>query len=174
MFGSLGISSIKINISQFISQLNFIIYSKLTHLYALGMKFARNPSGCRPKLTGRTCLQACPFWRACLIGGNIMKSSTKDKIKGAKEDIMNRILAVLIMFCIFSSPALCIADDFGPQNLRCNATMISVGASTAEVLSSCGSPISKSIARSSSETWTYNFGPNDFIYLLTFESQKLT
>ena len=86
---------------------------------------------------------------------------------------MNRILAVLIMFCIFSSPTLCIADDYGPQTLRCNSMMISVGAMKAEVLASCGNPMSRSASFGSPETWTYNFGPNDFVYSLSFESQKL-
>ena len=41
--------------------------------------------------TGRTCFTACPFWRVYLIGGNTMKSSTKDKMKGLTEKIKGNV-----------------------------------------------------------------------------------
>ena len=86
---------------------------------------------------------------------------------------MKRLLAILVMFYIFSSPVLCIADDFGLKDLRCDSGLISIGASKAEVLSSCGKPSAKSTSPNSVETWTYNFGPANYTYFLKFEGEQL-
>jgi uncharacterized protein YjbJ (UPF0337 family) len=37
------------------------------------------------------CSRVCPFWRVYLLGGNVMKSSTKDEIKGEKDKIKGNI-----------------------------------------------------------------------------------
>lgn len=87
---------------------------------------------------------------------------------------MKRLLAGLLMLCIFSSPLSCLADDYGPESLQCNLGTISIGAIKPEVLSSCGTPTAKSLGPNLTETWTYNFGPTDFIYSLSFEGEQLT
>jgi uncharacterized protein YjbJ (UPF0337 family) len=65
-----------------------------------GMEFAYNVSTRHdPNVTcisfepkkGRTWFPACPFWQVYFLGGNIMKSSTKDKIKGLADKIKGNV-----------------------------------------------------------------------------------
>jgi hypothetical protein len=74
---------------------------------------------------------------------------------------------------ILCGAALCMADDFGSESLRCDGGSISIGCPKAEVLSSCGTPTSKSVLPDSSENWMYNMGPTDYIYTLNFVGEQL-
>lgn len=81
------------------------------------------------------------------------------------------LIAALVLCC----PLLCIADDFGLQDLRCDGGLISVGAGKNEVLQSCGKPtLRQEPSLGLPEIWTYNFGPTDFVYSLSFEEGVLS
>lgn len=80
---------------------------------------------------------------------------------------MNTFLGIFILFISISFPFFCTADDFGPQDLRCEENLISVGAGKQEVLASCGKPASQEPGVP--EIWMYNFGPTDFVYTLIFD-----
>lgn len=81
--------------------------------------------------------------------------------------------------------------------LRCGSNLISDGASTSDALMKCGEPMDKQIRQESTSTrnrvrqgretssttqtvtvqveeWTYNFGPNRFMQVVTFTDGKLT
>lgn len=87
--------------------------------------------------------------------------------------------------------------------LRCGSSLVSDGASTTDTLMKCGEPMDKQIRQESTSTrnrarqrgqrgqrgedssttqtvtvqveeWTYNFGPNRFMQVVTFTDGKLT
>jgi hypothetical protein len=76
--------------------------------------------------------------------------------------------------------------------MRCHNQLIETGDSKAKVLQYCGKPSSKNklhhrknsknyfdrksrkYHRRAEEKWIYNFGPQDFIYVITFEKGKVS
>ncbi len=76
------------------------------------------------------------------------------------------------------------ADD-SLQSLRCDSKLVQVGDNKMEVLSKCGEPDLRDNAMRNvylgggaygvqyEEQWTYNFGPNDFLYTLSFDGSRL-
>jgi hypothetical protein len=80
------------------------------------------------------------------------------------------------------------------DSMRCGSKLVQIGDTKVDILAKCGEPtlrgkiernttVKKSRARSAStvedrsrvdEQWTYNFGPQDFLYTLTFEGVELT
>jgi hypothetical protein len=90
-----------------------------------------------------------------------------------EEKIMKKLtISLMSITIILCGVALCIADDYGLESIRCGSEMISIGALKSEVLSSCGTPTSKSLL-SDSENWIYNFGPTDYVYTLNFYGEQL-
>jgi len=79
------------------------------------------------------------------------------------------------------------------ESLRCGSNLVQIGDTKVEVLSRCGEPaLREKIRRGASarkgkaksgstaeeryredEQWTYNLGPRDFHYTLTFEGMEL-
>jgi hypothetical protein len=78
---------------------------------------------------------------------------------------------------MLATPALARADDA----LRCGQRLVSVGATTAEVLDKCGEPqdrdeLSETGRKGRVRTvslWTYRLGPKDFVRTLVFEGGYL-
>lgn len=68
------------------------------------------------------------------------------------------------------------------NSMRCNKGIVSVGDSQAAVMGKCGSPAAvnqhanieretrRTTAINNLETWTYNFGPNAFMYQLNMKN----
>lgn len=97
---------------------------------------------------------------------------------------MKKKTAVLLLgflFGIFLLAPSCKAVDY-MNSLRCaNSQLVMLGDSKLDVVSKCGDPAMKeSVGKQYGlsggvyesrvqEEWTYNFGPNDFLYVLTFE-----
>jgi len=55
--------------------------------------------------------------------------------------------------------------------------MVSLGTAKLNVIKGCGDPDRKTVNEGryvTTESWTYNLGPGNFVYLLTFESDRLT
>lgn len=79
------------------------------------------------------------------------------------------------------------------DSMRCGSKLVLTGDSKVDILSKCGEPaLREKITRSTSvkkskskrgsnveehsredDQWTYNFGPQDFLYTLTFEGSEL-
>ncbi len=76
------------------------------------------------------------------------------------------------------------------DSMRCGSKLVQLGDTKIDVLASCGEPAMRDkIERSTTggrtkkgpvegrstvdEQWTYNFGPQDFVYTLTFEGVEL-
>ncbi len=68
------------------------------------------------------------------------------------------------------------------KTMRCGISLVQTGESQLQVLDQCGQPDSKTAYPSygrhgemdpSVETWTYNFGPTDFVYRLVFTEGRL-
>jgi hypothetical protein len=90
-----------------------------------------------------------------------------------------RALVAIALLCLTLRPAR--ADD----GLRCGSNLVSVGASSGEVLAKCGPPTA---TRQEERTWwvhghcihividywTYDTGPNDFVRTLSFRDGALT
>jgi hypothetical protein len=70
--------------------------------------------------------------------------------------------------------------------LRCGTKLVSDGAAKVEVLAKCGDPFSMTERRETRllagqqrwievvvETWIYNFGPQQFMQVVTFENGRL-
>lgn len=84
------------------------------------------------------------------------------------------ILSLLLIFSTTTAYAL-----------RCGNDIVQTGDSQAKVLKLCDKPVMKnkvkkdlkfgnnSASISTVTQWTYNFGPNDFLYILSFENGKL-
>lgn len=83
-------------------------------------------------------------------------------------------VVVTMLLCLL--PCLADADDF-----QCKNGIVSEGATRDEVLSKCGEPATKERFRVDGrrghfkmiDEWTYNPGPNGFIYYLRFEVGSL-
>jgi hypothetical protein len=78
-----------------------------------------------------------------------------------------------IILCI--SPTCSFADAV--DSFRCNSKLVQIGDSKLHVANSCGDPDGKDSNRGrwgDIDEWTYNRGPRDFIYVLTFKSNQLT
>jgi len=81
---------------------------------------------------------------------------------------------VAILLCLL--PCVSYADDY-----QCKNGIVSEGATKEEVLSKCGEPAKKDRFRVDGrhghfkmvDEWTYNPGPNGFIYYLRFEVGSL-
>lgn len=85
-----------------------------------------------------------------------------------------------IVLALIFVPNVCFAlGEF--DSMRCNNGIVSVGNSKYEVLQKCGEPTRKeTVYRTvnyygrpktrSLQEWTYDFGPNEFVYLLHFDS----
>lgn len=77
------------------------------------------------------------------------------------------------LFCLLMAQALlCFvlhgfasADE---DSIRCSSALVQIGDSKMEVMNKCGDPDIKD-----HERWTYDMGEGNFIYLLTFTSDKL-
>ena len=101
------------------------------------------------------------------------------------RSLMMTLALSLLSFPTFSHAA----------SLRCSTNLVSDGASKAEVLMKCGEPLSKesrtettevkhqdrasgtsvkTTTQKNIEEWTYNFGPNRFMQVVTFENGVLT
>lgn len=84
---------------------------------------------------------------------------------------------------VFILALLCSVAAFG---LRCGNDLVMLGDSAARIEQICGVPTSKvplfeekrivnnrEVTISQEEKWTYNFGPQDFLYVLRFVNDKL-
>lgn len=77
------------------------------------------------------------------------------------------LVAILTWFCM---PAYA---------LRCGTQLIEIGDTEQQVMHVCGKPTlqskdkRKGVRRSHQQMWTYNFGPEDFLYVLTFQKGQL-
>jgi ribosomal protein L32 len=63
------------------------------------------------------------------------------------------------------------------DTLRCRNSLVSKGDSKYEVIEKCGEPARKehityygTYSGKTVEQWTYDFGPQEFVYLVRFES----
>ncbi|MDC0708881.1 DUF2845 domain-containing protein [Stigmatella sp. ncwal1] len=99
-----------------------------------------------------------------------------------------RSLWMVLPLALFSLPTLGHA-----ASLRCGANLVSDGASRNEVLAKCGEPADKAVRNVAQETkkqtgenesskeivyktfedWTYNFGTQRLMQVVTFEDGKL-
>lgn len=90
--------------------------------------------------------------------------------------------ALLVFMGIFV-PSMCFAIG-ETDSYQCSSGIVSIGDSQHEVVQKCGNParkghVYKSIVRygkarnRSVEEWTYNPGPNGFVYLVSFEGGKV-
>ena len=75
--------------------------------------------------------------------------------------------------CLFVAPATAGADSFS-----CGQRIVQVADSAGEVQMKCGRPTwrydtTPVDGAAPGEIWLYNFGPNDFVRLLTFVSGRL-
>lgn len=77
------------------------------------------------------------------------------------------------------------------DSMRCGSKLVQVGDSKVDILAKCGEPaLREKITRGTSvkkskrgstveehsrdnEQWTYNFGPQDFLYTLTFDGVEV-
>lgn len=102
-------------------------------------------------------------------------------------------LSMLALLLLLAGPATDGPALEAVESLRCGSNLVQIGDTKAEVLSRCGEPAlrekirrgtsaRKSKAKSGStaeeryredEQWTYNLGPQDFHYTLTFEGMEL-
>lgn len=57
---------------------------------------------------------------------------------------------------------------FAEDSIRCKSALVQLGDSKLDVLNRCGDPDTKD-----EEAWTYNLGQGDFVYLLTFKTNRL-
>lgn len=101
-----------------------------------------------------------------------------------------RPLLMTLALTILSFPTLSQA-----ASMRCGTQLVSDGAPKATVLAKCGEPVSKesrtettevktkdkgsdtsvkTTTQKNIEEWTYNFGPNRFLQVVTFENGVLT
>lgn len=92
------------------------------------------------------------------------------------------LLAFVLIACLFASGGLA-ADS--TNSLRCGSKLVMVGDVKSEVVSKCGEPdmrdnITRNVYLGGGEygskvleEWTYNFGPSDFFYTLTFDGSTL-
>lgn len=84
---------------------------------------------------------------------------------------------MLLMTATFASFGR--ADDY-TEYLRCGPNLIMVGETKLEVFRKCGNPVMRedvpvttSWGYKYEEEWTYDMGPNDFLYVLRFDGSKL-
>jgi hypothetical protein len=101
-----------------------------------------------------------------------------------------RSLMMTLALSLLSFPTLSQA-----ASMRCGTRLVSDGASKADVLAKCGEPLSKesrtettevktqdkdtgtstkTTTQKNIEEWTYNFGPNRLMQVVTFENGVLT
>jgi len=90
----------------------------------------------------------------------------------------------VVMAMILGISMLALTTSAHADVLRCGERLVDVGATIGEVKLKCGSPTARdrrSETRGSSDhfftvtidTWTYNFGPHDFLRTLTFVEGRL-
>ena len=97
--------------------------------------------------------------------------------------------ATLLALIVLATPIPGFATETG--SLSCNGGIVSLGATTGEVISKCGQPTSsaqredrrvtggprgsgdRTITSVTVNDWTYNFGPNQFQYRLLFENGRV-
>jgi hypothetical protein len=78
------------------------------------------------------------------------------------------------------------------DSMRCGSKLVQIGDNKIDILAKCGEPsLREKVTRSrgvkksrrgsaveqhtwEEEQWTFNFGPQDFLYTLTFEGAELT
>lgn len=85
---------------------------------------------------------------------------------------------------VFILTLLCSVAAFG---LRCGNDLVMLGDTAARIEHICGAPTSKvtsfeekriinnrEVIVSQGEKWTYNFGSQDFLYVLSFVNDKLS
>lgn len=100
---------------------------------------------------------------------------------------MKRLYISIIALAMqtLASHAAC-ADD--RDTLRCGSAIVSIGSTAGEVLSKCGEPASgsqrevitidgrrqqRTIITNDVEDWIFNFGPNQFQYLVTLKNGRV-
>jgi hypothetical protein len=97
---------------------------------------------------------------------------------------MHISIVVLVMLALPALPTL--AED--RDTLRCNGAVISIGSTAGEVLNWCGEPASgsqrevvtingnrryRTIITNEVEDWIFNFGSNQFQYLITLKNGRV-
>lgn len=88
--------------------------------------------------------------------------------------ILHRLCVSIAFVCLGISGvcSICSAED----SFRCNSSLVHIGDTQLDVLTSCGDPGHKKKAYDGygeKELWTYNFGESSFIYVLVFRGNKL-
>lgn len=92
-----------------------------------------------------------------------------------------RKLVSLFLGALLVFPAFCMAKE-ETDSFQCAGGIVAPGDSKREVVRKCGKPTRKSIVYKgtilykrtrSLEKWTYDLGPDNFVYLLTFEGDKV-
>ena len=119
-------------------------------------------------------------------------------IFGLKGNIMTKTITLIIFLVVavllFTAVPLFSADVLDKTgSFQCGSNIVSVGDTKAEVIIKCGQPTYQEAEGSKEavkrgrqgspldyeseyknvEQWYYNRGPNDFIYVLTFEGGTL-
>lgn len=91
--------------------------------------------------------------------------------------VRNVLLSLVVATVIFLPPAA--RAQIMSQNLdslRCGDQLVQLGQTQLQVVHLCGAPeISDSyyVLNGSLDRWTYNMGPEDFIYVFTFMNGEL-
>jgi ribosomal protein L32 len=87
------------------------------------------------------------------------------------------MVRLLLLFIAILTPYICSAAMNESDTLRCRNSLVSKGDSKYEVTEKCGEPARKehityygTYSRKTVEQWTYDFGPQEFVYLVRFES----
>ena len=87
---------------------------------------------------------------------------------------MLRIIVMSSFFCfVLISFAFARMNEF--ESCRCNNGLASRGDTKQEVLEECGKPVRifSNPRRDCGEIWVYNFGPNEFMQGICFESDRV-
>jgi hypothetical protein len=58
--------------------------------------------------------------------------------------------------------------------MRCGTRLIEIGDLAAEVLQLCGEPYSRDVTLYGTDQWVYNFGPDEFMMILTLSRGEVT
>lgn len=92
---------------------------------------------------------------------------------------MRAMITKLVGFALIGCLWLPLAGEAG-DSLRCERGLVGPGALKIEVLAACGEPDDRAqwfqgqgAPFVPTETWTYNFGPNQFLRLLRFRDGRL-
>jgi hypothetical protein len=91
---------------------------------------------------------------------------------------MRRVIPFVVIFLCLAQAGIAAAEQI--NDWRCGNALVSLGDSKFKVQNSCGKPYAmedtgggQSADPNYTEKWTYNMGPRDYVYQLSFTAGNL-